>query len=130
MDLESVRSFLPSMTRERVGELVVIRPMREGKMGAAVADPERAVQLDVPGRMDFSPDIEQLGGGRERPQAARVVSAHASISFAISDLSLIPRSGDMIERSNPQTGTIERYRIHGDMHPVGGAMLFLLSRIS
>ncbi|TRL35498.1 hypothetical protein [Rhizobium straminoryzae] len=129
MDLDAIRSSLPSMTREALGEHVTIHPMQEGKMGAA-ADPGRTILTGFRGRFDISPEIEQMGGGRERPQAARIVSAHATISFALSDLDNVPRTGDVIIRAHPQTGTPERYRIHGDQPAVGGVVLFQLSRIS
>lgn len=130
MDLDSIRAHLPSMTRAVFGEEVTILPMTEGKMSAAVADPTRKAQTGLQGRFDFAPEIEQLGGGRERPEGGQTVSPHASISFAVADLSLPPRQGDRILRTNPQTATVERYRVDRTYPLVAGVLLCFLSRLS
>lgn len=130
MDLDGIRSRLPSMTREVFGDATTVIPMAEGKMSAAVADLTREVQVGVKGRFDFAPDIEQMGGGRERPEAAHVMSSHVSVSFAVDELVFLPRQGDHIVRVDPQTGTTERYRVDRAYQPVTGVLLCFLSRLS
>lgn len=127
MDLESVRGFLPSMTRERMGEPITLTPMAEGKMGSK-ADPDRAPQI-LQGRMDAAPQIEQLGGGRERPSLANFVSDHRTVSFALADLAWRPRTGDQVTRMHPITGVLETYRIDRAYEPYPGALLCDLSGI-
>lgn len=130
MDLDGIRARLPSMTREIFGDAVTVLPMAEGKMSAAVADLTREIQAGVKGRFDFSPDIEQMGGGRERPEAAHVISSHTSVSFAVADLVSLPRQGDHILRVDPHTATTERYRVDRAYQPVTGVLLCFLSRLS
>jgi hypothetical protein len=127
MDLETVRAGLPSMTRQGFGENANILPMREGKMAGAGADPEREVQ-EVRGRFDFAPELEQMGGGRSsETNRANVISPHASVSFALADLTWIPKQGDRVER---QTATPELYRIDRILEPLPAVVLCVVSRIS
>lgn len=129
MDLATLRSRLPAMTRAALGERVSILPMTEGKL-ASVPDAMRAVQADVPARFDLAPDVEQLGGGRDVPERARVISPHASVSFALSDLQWLPGQGDHVERSHPVTAAIERYRIDRTLEPQPAVLLAMISRVS
>lgn len=127
MDLETVRAGLPSMTRQGFGESTKILPMREGKMAGAGADPEREVQEDMWGRFDFAPELEQMGGGRSsETNRANVISPHASVSFALSDLAWIPRRGDHVER---QTAEPEMYRVDRILKPLPAVVLCAISRI-
>lgn len=127
MDLESVRGFLPSMTRERMGEPITLTPMAEGKMGSKT-DPVRVPQV-LQGRMDAAPQIEQLGGGRERPSLANFVSDHRTVSFALAEITWRPRTGDQVTRIHPVTGALETYRIDRVYEPYPGALVCDLSRI-
>lgn len=127
MDLESVRGFLPSMTRERMGEPITLTPMAEGKMGSKT-DPVRAPQI-LQGRIDAAPQIEQLGGGRERPSLANFVSDHRTVSFALAEITWRPRTGDQVTRTHPVTGALETYRIDRVFEPYPGALVCDLSRI-
>lgn len=129
MDLATLRTRLPAMTRAALGERVCVVPMVEGKL-AAIADAERATQVSVPARFDFAPDVEQLGGGRDVPERARVVSPHASVSFALSDLQWLPGQGDQVERLHPLTGAVERYRIERTLEPQPAVLLAMISRVS
>ncbi len=124
MDFASVRASLPSMTRALFGVNVTILPMKEGKMGPAIADHGRDVQPDVKARFDFAPDLEKLGGGNRNDGHAYMVSPHANVSFALSDLSWSPRQGDHIRHGN------DLYRIDRPLPPLPDVILYLISRIS
>ena len=127
MDLETVRAGLPSMTRQGFGENANILPIREGKMAGAGADPEREVQEDVRGRFDFAPELEQMGGGRSSDtNRANVISPHASVSFALTDLTWVPKQGDHVQR---QTAIPELYRIDRILEPLPAVVLCVISRI-
>jgi hypothetical protein len=134
MDLETLRRELPSMTRARFGETVTVTPMVQGKM-AMVADTTRAVLADVPCRFDLAPELEQVGGGRERPEAVQAISPHASVSFALADLMAKaavadwPRDGDHVTRVHPLTGVSELYQITSSLEPQPAVILYVLSRI-
>lgn len=130
MDLETVRANLPSMTRTVLGETVSIFPKVEGKMAGETADPSREAQLDRPGRFDLAPDIEQLGGGRDVPERARGISPHASVSFALADITWLPKTGDHIGRVHPHTAAAELYRIDRVLEPLPASILCTLSRLS
>ncbi|WP_137136560.1 hypothetical protein [Rhizobium sp. FKY42] len=127
MDLESVRGFLPSMTRERMGEEVTLTAMKEGKMGMR-PDPDRAPQT-LKGRMDAEPQLEQLGGGRERPGHAKFMSDHRTVSFAQADLIWPPDTGCHLTRTHPITKAVEHYRIDRTYEPYPGNVVCDLSRI-
>lgn len=129
MDLEAVRASLPSMTRQAFGDPTTIRPMREGKMAGGIPDQARAVQEDVPGRFDFAPELEQMGGGRDDKNRAKVISPHASVSFALGDLTWVPRAGDHTERRHPVTDQDEAYRIDRVLEPLPAVVFCALSRI-
>lgn len=130
MDLETVRAGLPTMTRQVFGEKANILPMREGKMAGASPDPERDAQEGVPGRFDFAPELEQMGGGRSsETNRVNIISPHASVSFALGDLSWIPEAGDQVERQNPTTAEDERYRIDRLLEPLPAVVLCVISRI-
>jgi hypothetical protein len=129
MDLETVRSDLPSLTRQQLGEKTTIHPMREGKMGAS-ADPDLEPQVDVNGRFDFAPDLEQIGGGRTTEgNRAKVISPHASVSYALADLAWVPQQGNHIERRHPVSGELERYRVDRLLEPLPAVVLCVVSRI-
>lgn len=129
MDLASIRARLPSMTRAAFGAAVTIYPMRSGKLGAASLDPNRSAQVGVMGRFDIAPELEQIGGGRERPQVSRAMTDHVTISFALSDLLWPPRQSDEIERLAAGSDAPERYRIDRTAASLPGIILCYLSRL-
>lgn len=128
MDLETVRASLPLLTRAALGEKVRLFPMKEGKM-AAVEDPGRPVLEDIDARFDTAPEIEQIGGGRDAPERARAISAHASVSFALASLAWFPKAGDQVERVHPVTLATERYRIGRTLEPLPSVVLCIISRV-
>lgn len=129
MDIATLRGRLPGMTRAAFGERFTLLPKKAGKM-ASGPDPDRVTLTDVAGRFDMSPDLEQMGGGRERPDVARVASDHASASFDLAALAWVPRQDDEIERVNPVTSALERYRVSHTSTPIPGVLLAFLSRLS
>lgn len=129
MDLATLRARLPGMTRSVFGERLTVRKMKVGKMGAG-ADPSQAPMAGLAGRFDMAPDLEQIGGGRERPEAARLSADHSSASFALADLAWSPEQGDELDRVHPVTGAAETYRIDSTSTPIPGVLLCLLSRIA
>lgn len=128
MDIAAARSALPGLLRAAFGERVTITPMRDGKM-TAVADPSRAVLVDVPARYDLAHDFGKLGGEALRSRPTSVDGEAGSISIEIARLPALPRQGDMVTRINPHSGSKETYRIArmAEAHP--GVMLFYLQRI-
>lgn len=96
------------MTRQMFGELVSVRPMRQGEM-KAVSDPDRTVMLDLPIYFDAAPDVEQLGGGRERASAAYAAGVSHSASVETGALAYPPRDGDILVRAAAKGG--KQYRI-------------------
>lgn len=129
MDLATLRARLPGMTRGVFGERVTLRPIKVGKM-ASGPDPDRQPQLNVAARMDAAPDIDQLGGGRERPEFARVAVSHVSASFDRATLAWLPQQGDELDRIHPVSGILERYRINDTAEPIPGVWLVYLTRLS
>ena len=128
MDLATLRARLPGMTRGVFGERVTVRPIKAGKMGAA-ADSTRPPMVGLDARFDMAPDLEQIGGGRERPEAARISADHSSASFDLAALPWVPEQGDHVERVDPVTGEFETYRIDSTSRPIPGVLLCLLSRL-
>jgi hypothetical protein len=130
MDLATIRAQLPAMTRAALGEPFDIYPMQEGKMGPAVADTSRLLLEGVMGRFDQAPEIEQIGGGRDVPERSRGLSPHASVSFAVSALEWLPKSGDQVTRLDSSRALVMRYRIDRVLEPSPGVVLCHLSRLS
>ncbi len=129
MDLATLRARLPGMTRGVFGERVTLRPMKAGKM-ASGPDPDRQPIVDIAARMDMAPDIEQMGGGRERPEISRVSTLHASASFDRAALAWLPQEGDQLDRIHPVSGAAETYLIIYTAEPIPGVWLAYLSRLS
>jgi hypothetical protein len=129
MDVATIRAQLPAMTRAALGEPFDVFPMQEAKMGPAVADTSRMVLEGVMGRFDAAPDLEQIGGGRDVPERARGVSPHSSVSFAVSALEWIPKTGDQVARLDTKRALVIRYRVDRVLEPRPDVVLCHLSRI-
>ena len=128
MDLATARAALPGMTREKFGELVVIRPMKQGDMAMTV-DPDRDVMEDVPARFDLVPALEQVGGGRERPEIVQAMGETATLTIERAKLLFELKQGDQIDRIDPVTGQLESYRIVRFGKAYWAIVLVYLSRI-
>lgn len=107
MDLNGVRSFLPSYNREQLGETVEVLPMVAGKM-AESADAGRPVTtLRV--RFETSPDLERMIEVRSSDLAGQ--TERCSISFKTGLLAYRLREGDRIRRMEPSVASPETYRV-------------------
>lgn len=124
MDLAATRAALPGLVRSAFGERVSIRPMRSGEM-RAVADEGRVVLEDVPARVDVWPELEQVGGGRERPTVAMAQGEHATASIERTALAYEPRPGDHLVRPPAKGGGV--YRISRCGEGGEGRLLIYLS---
>lgn len=125
MDLETIRRELPGLIRGLAGESVTIIPMREGEMDQ-VADETRAVLDGIAARVDVWPELEQLGGGRERPSVTLAQGEHATASIETALLTEKVIGGDRLRRDPQQGGALFRISRISDGGP--GRTLFYLSR--
>lgn len=107
MDLNGVRRFLPSYNREQLGETVDIVPMTSGKMAERPDASRPATTIRV--RFEFTPDLERLVEARSSDLAGQ--TERASITFEAGLLPYTLKDGDLIRRTNPETGAIEDYRV-------------------
>ncbi|WP_281978809.1 hypothetical protein [Pseudorhizobium flavum] len=130
MDFDTARTALAGLTRERFGERITITPLTKGgKMSAGAVDAKRPIMTDVPARFDIGIELEQVGGGRERPEAAQAMGETASISVERAVLAWPLEQGDRVIRTDPITGAIEEYRISRFGDAYFAVVLAYLSRV-
>lgn len=125
MDLAAARAMLPGLVRGAFGELVTIYPYRDGEMDQ-VADETRAVLGGIAARVDVWPELEQLGGGRERPSVTLAQGEHATASIETVLLTEKVIVGDRLRRDPQQGGALFRISRISDGGP--GRTLLYLSR--
>lgn len=85
--------------------------------------------VDIPARFDIGIELEQVGGGRERPEAAHAMGETASVSIERALLAWKLEQGDQITRTDPVTGKVEQYRISRFGEAYFAVVLAYLSRI-
>lgn len=124
MDIAAARAALPGITRAALGELIAIRPMREGKMKQS-PDDSRPVLLDVPARVDIWPDLVQMGGGREKPTVSLAQGEHATASIVRRAGDWEPRQGDHVLRGAAKGAGL--FRITRTGEDGDGRMMLYLS---
>lgn len=125
MDLETIRRELPGLLRGMAGELVTISPKREGEM-EQVPDTARVVLEAIAARVDVWPELEQLGGGRDRPSVTLAQGEHATASIETVLLTEKVLTGDQLRRDPKEGGALFRISRISDGGP--GRTLFYLSR--
>lgn len=110
MDLAAVRSYLPRLTREKLGERITIIPWKMGEMRSA-EDTDRVRQEGVLSRFDADPEIAGLGGGnRTILNYERGKQASESLTVSIPRGALIApvEAHDRIVRESGETYEVLR----------------------
>lgn len=123
MDLTLAKQKLVTLTRETFGERVTIRPMLDGRM-KTVADPSRAVMLDVAARFDFLPDMSKLGGSDRFGPLLPIAKDNPTVTIPSQLLTWSPDKPDRVERANGEIYEIERPGGDG-----AGIAIFYLSKV-
>ena len=112
MDYLAAKRLLTEKTRERFGETVTIRPMSSGRL-KTVDDPSRSIQVDIPARFDFSPDLEKLGGNDRSGPMLNIAATGPTVTVPRHLMSWVPNKPDRFERATGEVWEIVRQGMDG-----------------